>query len=99
TKTPVTPGSVAPVHRINGCMNGNRKSLFSLRILDAVSASDLARPSSAHATGVSAAFADGSTRFINENIDYRVYQALMTPCERTSSVPYPKYVLPAQFRE
>ncbi len=99
TKTPVTPRSVAPIHRINGCMNGNRKSLFNLRIVDAVSASDLARPSSAHSAGVNAAFADGSTRFIDENINYRVYQALLTPWGKTSSVPYPKYVVPAQFRE
>lgn len=69
----VRPKNIAPVHRINGCIDGNRRSLFNLRILDPVSATDLARPSSAHATGVNAAFADGSTRFINENINYRVY--------------------------
>ncbi|MGI9469418.1 MAG: DUF1559 domain-containing protein, partial [Rubripirellula sp.] len=60
--------------------------------------SDLARPSSAHRTGVNAAFADGSTRFIDENIDYRVYQALMTPSGKTSSVPYPRFVPPPQFQ-
>ncbi len=98
TTAPVIPKGVAPVHRINGCMNGNRESLFNLRILDAGSASDLARPSSAHRTGVNAAFADGSTRFIDENIDYRVYQALMTPSGKTSSVPYPRFVPPPQFR-
>jgi hypothetical protein len=48
---------------------------------------------------VNAAFADGSTRFIDENINYRVYQALLTPWGKTSSVPYPKYVVAAQFRE
>ena len=97
--TAVRPKDVAPIHRINGCSDQNRKSLFNLRIIDLASAADLARPSSAHATGVNAAFADGSTRFINENINYRVYQALMTPCGKTSSVPYPGYRLPAQFRE
>ena len=95
----VRPKDVAPIHRINGCSDQNRKTLFNLRIIDLASAADLARPSSAHATGVNAAFADGSTRFINENINYRVYQALMTPCGKTSSVPYPGYRLPAQFRE
>jgi prepilin-type processing-associated H-X9-DG protein len=97
--TPIRPTDVVPIHRINGCSDQNRRSLFNLRIIDLASAADLARPSSAHATGVNAAFADGSTRFINENINYRVYQALMIPCGKTSSVPYPGYRLPAQFRE
>ena len=98
TATPVTPTGVAAVHRINGCMNGNKDSLFNLRIRDANSAVHLARPSSAHSNRVNTAFADGSTRSINENIDYRVYQAFMTPSGKTSSVPLPKFVLPPQFR-
>ncbi|MAI32498.1 MAG: prepilin-type cleavage/methylation domain-containing protein [Rhodopirellula sp.] len=97
--TPARPHHVAPIHRINGCRNGNRESLFNLRMENAVAAADLARPSSAHTSGVNAAFADGSTRFITENIDYRVYQALMTPRGNKSSVPYPRFVLPAQFRK
>lgn len=99
TTAPVRPNVVAPVHRINGCSNKNRQSLFNLRIRDAVTAADLARPSSAHTRGVNAAFADASTRFIDENIDYRLYQALMTPSAKTSSVPYPKFIPPAQFRK
>lgn len=97
--TPVCPRHVTPIHRINGYRKGNKESLFKLQMDDAVAAADLARPSSAHATGVNAAFADGSTRFITENIDYRVYQALMTPCGNNSSVPYPRFVLPSQFQE
>ena len=98
TATPVRPSGVAPVHRINGCMNGNKDSLFNLRIRDAESAVHLARPSSAHANGVNTAFADGATRFVDENIDYRVFQALMTPNGKASSVPFTKFALPAKFR-
>tara|TARA_B110000495_G_C23002373_1_gene591722 strand:+ start:144 stop:1355 length:1212 start_codon:yes stop_codon:yes gene_type:complete len=98
TATPVRPSGVAPVHRINGCMNGNKDSLFNLRIRDAESAVHLARPSSAHPNGVNTAFADGATRFVDENIDYRVFQALMTPNGKASSVPFTKFVLPAKFR-
>ncbi len=52
----------------------------------------LARPSSEHADGVNVAMADGSTRFITESIDYRVYQALLTPKGKSSNVPFPEYV-------
>ncbi|MDA7874920.1 DUF1559 domain-containing protein [Rhodopirellula sp.] len=98
TTTPIAPMGVAAVHRINGCMSRNKNSLFNLRIRNANNAVHLARPSSAHPNGVNTAFADGSTRWTNENIDYRVYQAFMTPSGKTSSVPLPKFVLPPQFR-
>lgn len=67
---PVQPEDVAPIHQINGRIDGNRKSLFDLRISDPATAHDLARPSSAHTAGVNAAFADGSTRFIDD--EYRL---------------------------
>ena len=98
TATPVRPSGVAPVHRINGCMNGNKDSLFNLRIRNAKNAVHLARPSSAHTNGVNTAFADGATRFVDENIDYRVFQALMTPSGTASSVPFPKFVFPLTDR-
>ena len=53
----------------------------------------LARPSSAHSGGVNGGFADGSTRFISDEIDYRVYQALLTPKGKASDVPFNEYVL------
>ena len=92
------PAGVAAVHRINGCIKGDKNSLFSLRIRNANSAVHLARPSSAHNQGVNTALADGSTRFVHENVDYRVFQALMTPNGKASSVPYSKFVLPPKFR-
>lgn len=54
---------------------------------------ELARPSSAHSEGCHFGFADGSSRFISETIDYRVYQALLTPHGKKSIVPDPSYVL------
>ena len=38
-----------------------------------------ARPSSFHPGGVIATFCDGHTQFVSEDIDYLVYQLLMTP--------------------
>jgi prepilin-type N-terminal cleavage/methylation domain-containing protein/prepilin-type processing-associated H-X9-DG protein len=37
------------------------------------------RPSSPHGGGFNAAFCDGSTRFLSEDIEYRVYALIMTP--------------------
>ena len=39
----------------------------------------LARPSSFHSGGVIASFCDGHQYFLREDIDYGVYQHLMTP--------------------
>jgi len=52
-----------------------------------------ARPSSGHGGGVMVAFADGHTQFLNNEIDYAVYQSLMTPNNYKSSMPSYNYVL------
>lgn len=57
---------------------------------------DLARPSSEHPGGVNAAFADGSVRFLNDTIEYRAYQALLTPHGKSSDVPFKEYVLKSE---
>ena len=67
-------GRSLDVHRINGA----NQSEDAIEITSA-NVMDLARPSSAHAEGVNAAMADGSTRFIADSIDMRVWQAMMTP--------------------
>jgi len=41
-----------------------------------------ARPSSRHPGGVNATFCDGHTQFLNDTIDYRVFQQIMTPARR-----------------
>lgn len=58
-----------------------------------LTASELyARPSAAHPGGVNAGFADGQVRFVNETIDYRVYQAYMTLRGKSSNVAFPEFV-------
>lgn len=52
-----------------------------------------ARPSSGHGGGVMVAYADGHTQFLNNEIDYAVYQSLMTPDNYKSSMPAYTYVL------
>ncbi|MEM9589676.1 MAG: DUF1559 domain-containing protein [Planctomycetota bacterium] len=76
---------VAAVHWINGV--DNDESLLDLEMTPK-NAHDLARPSSAHSEGVNMAFADGSVRFIDQTIDYRVYQAMLTPRGKQSDMPY-----------
>lgn len=52
-----------------------------------------ARPSSTHSDGVNVVFADGSVRFVRDSIDYRTYQALLTPHGKASDVPFPEFML------
>lgn len=51
------------------------------------------RPSSNHYGIVNTAMLDGSVISLDEQTDYYVYQALMTPQTRQSEVPYPRYIL------
>ncbi len=86
--------AVAPVHKINGTVAD--RDLYSLQMdpsSTAPSPADLARPSSAHTGGVNMAFADGTVRFISDSLDYREYQALLTPRGKSSDVPFPEFVL------
>jgi type II secretory pathway pseudopilin PulG len=46
-----------------------------------------ARPSSNHPGGVLATFCDGHTQFLSEQIDYSVYQHLMTPDDKGAGLP------------
>ena len=52
----------------------------------------VARPSSNHPDGVNMGFADGSSRYVVDSINYRVYQALMTPRGKSSDVPLREFV-------
>ncbi len=77
------------LHKING---GGRENMTNIRV-NAANAQDLARPTSFHWDGANFAMADGSVKLINNTIDYRVYQALMTPRGKSSDVPFSEYVL------
>lgn len=81
---------VSPVHKING--QWDNEDIHMTR-MNGTNAAHVARPSSAHNGGVNMAFADGTTRFVTDNIDYRVYQAYMTPRGKSSNVPFREYVL------
>jgi prepilin-type processing-associated H-X9-DG protein len=48
-------------------------------INDQISSDDLARPSSYHGSGVVVSYCDGHVDFLRDDIDYLVYQHLMTP--------------------
>ncbi len=81
-------------HQINGGGNDISEDIFVLTMSDNFwDAPSLARPSSAHVEGVNCAFADGQTRFVTTSIDYRVYQALLTPRGKSSDVPWKEFVL------
>lgn len=84
----------AEVHRINGGFGVEDKFGLRMTALPAdLTIGDVARPSSAHVSGVNMGFADGSSRFVTEDIDYRVYQAYMTTRGKSSNVPFREYVL------
>lgn len=55
--------------------------------------SDTARPASEHQGGVNVTFADRRTMFMREDIDYHVYQQLMTPFGKRSDMVNKNYVL------
>lgn len=93
TGTAVAPIAVNSFHLINGGGTSVSDDIFTRTIGSLADARDLARPSSAHVDGVNAGMADGGTRFIQQSIDYRVYQALMTPRGKSSNVPWPEFVL------
>ncbi len=81
-------------HKINGGGDTVQKDIFNLTMeTNKYDAPSLARPSSAHVDGVNCAFADGQTRFVTSTVDYRVYQALLTPRGKSSDVPWPEFVL------
>ncbi|MCG8648580.1 MAG: DUF1559 domain-containing protein [Pirellulales bacterium] len=79
-------------HKINGGGVTAAQDIFNLEMTLA-NCTDLARPSSAHVDGVNMGFADGGNRYIPSNIDYRVYQALLTPRGKSSDVPWPEFVI------
>jgi prepilin-type N-terminal cleavage/methylation domain-containing protein len=58
---------------------------------------DKARPSSNHPNGVNAVFASGNAQFLNQDIDYLVYVALMTTKGAEAKEPGTKNYLPAQI--
>lgn len=71
----------------------NRNKINGDKLTAAVGSFEVARPSSHHSGVVVGAMLDGSTSSISEDIDYTVYQALLTPQTKQSDVPNPAYLL------
>lgn len=85
TKTlPTLAGVVQTQNKING---------MKLDPLSPTAPYENARPSSNHPGVVVATMLDGSTKNIDEGVDYHVYQALMTPQTRQSDAPWNMYLL------
>ena len=59
----------------------------------------LARPSSSHSNGVYVSFLGENVSFIRANIDYHVYQQLLTPNGQASDMPNTNYLLKADDYE
>lgn len=76
---------VAPVQPTNR-INGNHLTVKAIN-------RESARPSSRHNGVAYVGMLGGSVSAISENIDYIVYQALMTPDTRSSDIPDRSYVL------
>ncbi|TWT75140.1 DUF1559 family PulG-like putative transporter [Allorhodopirellula solitaria] len=90
------PVAVEAKHKINGRGPLASEAIFVETMgspVGSTTVADLARPSSAHVDGVNAGMADGGTRYITTSIDYRVYQALLTPRGKSSDVPWQEYVI------
>lgn len=69
-----TPG---PCSRINECSNAGQRP----------QGLQYARPSSNHGGGAVVSFCDGHQEFLREDIDYQIYQHLMTPDGRAAGLP------------
>lgn len=74
TKSPINVGPVESWEKING------KGV-------PAHPAELWHPSSRHPNGVIMSFADGSTRFISDEIPYYIYQSLLTPHNDGSDMP------------
>ncbi|MBB3209809.1 prepilin-type N-terminal cleavage/methylation domain-containing protein [Rhodopirellula rubra] len=93
------PIAVHSLHRINGGGTGSgstSQDMFVKVVSNMRDARDLARPSSAHNDGVNAVMASGAIRYIMDSIDYRVYQAMLTPQGKQSDVPWNEFVVTDQ---
>lgn len=67
-------------------INGNKYNVATLN-------HECARPSSGHTGVVNTAMLGGSVTAMSEQIDYQVYQALLTPHTKASDVPNRTYIL------
>ena len=84
----IAPDSAIPDVKPMNLINGEKRTAN----ID-IDQFECARPSSAHTGVVNAAMLDGSTIVLSDQMDYHVYQALLTPHTKKSAVPFPDYIL------
>ncbi|MCA9119073.1 MAG: DUF1559 domain-containing protein [Planctomycetaceae bacterium] len=87
----------APEMKINGNAAGASRPESDPDLLSLIPQWKVAaRPSAWHSGGVNVVFADKHTIFLNEAIDYDVYQQLMTTYGKKTQMPCKNYVLRAE---
>ncbi len=86
TQTPLAAQAAHATMRING-------NIQPLPMLSGPPTIEAARPSSLHTGGVNIVFADNSATFLRDDIDYHVYQQLMTPHGARSDLPFRRLIL------
>lgn len=90
---------VAPTHKINGSPDTQGNNRVEYLKMNFANCRDISRPSSQHRGLVNTCFADGAVKSINESIDYRVYQAILTPNGKKSEVPFTEFILTDQLEQ
>lgn len=100
---PVTTPTANPIWKINSNAPGTSRPAADPSALTNVDPlitlnnwKVAARPSAWHSGGVNVVFADKHTAFLSDGLDYDVYQQLMTPYGKKSSMPCNNYVLRAE---
>jgi hypothetical protein len=91
--------AVTPVHKINGEGSNAGSDRIDVLRMNFGNCRNLARPASMHPELVNVTMADGAVKPVSETIDYRVYQAMLTPHGVKSNVPFPEFVLTNQLGE
>ncbi|MCA9136660.1 MAG: DUF1559 domain-containing protein [Planctomycetales bacterium] len=90
---------VAPTHKVNGSPDSQGNNRAEYLKMSFANCRDIARPSSQHRGLVNTCFADGAVKSINESVDYRVYQAILTPNGKKSEVPFKEFILTDQLEQ
>ena len=84
---------------MSGVATGGGGDRIDILRMNPANCRSLARPSSMHSDLCNFAMADGSVKVITNSIDYRVYQAILTPNGVKSHVPFPGFVLTDELED
>jgi prepilin-type processing-associated H-X9-DG protein len=91
------PSGTAPAAPpVDSLINGNKVNFLDPTALTMTTYFQVTRPSALHSGGVNVVFADKHTGFLNDRLDYDVYQQLMTTNAKRSDSYMKCYVLRAE---